>query len=94
MSIWQIGTRVIAPQAFGVALPVLTGIAIGLCKDTAILSVISVVELAFQTKQVVSRTYAPFETYIIVAAMYWCMLSLFEILMRSLEKRITAYRMA
>jgi His/Glu/Gln/Arg/opine family amino acid ABC transporter permease subunit len=94
MSRWQIGSRVIAPQAIGVALPVLTGIAIGLCKDTAILSVISVVELAFQTKQVVARTYAPFETYIVVAAMYWCMLSLFEFMMRMLERRMTAYRMA
>ena len=92
MTKWQIGSRVIAPQAIGVALPTLTGISIGLCKDTAILSVISVIELAFQTKQVVSRTYAPFETYIIVAFMYWSMLTLFEIAMRKLERRVTSYR--
>ena len=92
MTKWQIGSRVIAPQAIGVALPTLTGISIGLCKDTAILSVISVIELAFQTKQVVSRTYAPFETYIIVAFMYWSMLTLFEIAMRKLERQVTSYR--
>jgi polar amino acid transport system permease protein len=92
MSKWQISSRVIAPQAIGFALPTLTGITMGLCKDTAILSVISVVELAFQTKQVVSRTYAPFETYIIVAFMYWSMLSLFEIAMRKLERHVTSFR--
>ena len=69
-----------------------TGICIGLVKDTAILSVISVVELAFQTKQAVSRTYAPFETYFVVALIYWCMLSTFEVAMRWLERRITRYR--
>lgn len=92
MSELQIARRIIVPQALGVALPPLTGICIGLIKDTAILSVISVVELAFQTKQVVSRTYAPFETYFAVALIYWCMLATFEVVMRWLEQRITHYR--
>jgi His/Glu/Gln/Arg/opine family amino acid ABC transporter permease subunit len=94
MSGWQIAGRVILPQALGLALPPLTGICIGLVKDSAILSVISVVELAFQTKQVVSRTYAPFEIYLVVAAMYWVTLSLFENGMRGLERRVTRYRTA
>lgn len=92
LSRFQIAKRVVAPQAIGVALPVLTGISIGLCKDTAILSVISVMDLTFQTKQVVARTYAPFETYVVVAAMYWSALSLFEVIMRRVEKRVTRYR--
>ncbi|MGE4250937.1 MAG: amino acid ABC transporter permease [Parvibaculaceae bacterium] len=94
MSGWHIATRVIGPQAMGIALPALAGISIGLCKDTALLSVISVVELSFQTKQVVSRTYAPFETYVVVAAMYWVVLTLFEIAVRRLETRMTRYRAA
>lgn len=92
MSEFQIVRRIIVPQAIGVALPPLTGTCIGLIKDTAILSVISVVELAFQSKQVMSRTYAPFETYLVVALIYWSMLSLFEVLMRRLEQRLTHYR--
>jgi polar amino acid transport system permease protein len=94
MSSLRIAMRVVAPQAMGVALPALAGISIGLCKDTAMLSVISVVELAFQTKQVVARTYAPFETYIVVAAMYWGMLTLFEVGVRRLEAHVTRYRTA
>lgn len=94
MSRLQIAIRVTAPQAIGVALPALAGITIGLCKDTALLSVISVAELSFQTKQVVARTYAPFETYVVVAAMYWVVLTLFEIGVRRLETSVTRYRTA
>lgn len=84
--------RVILPQAAGVLLPPLTGILIGLAKDTAILSVISVQEFAYATKQVVSRTYAPFEVWALVAAAWWVTLTLFELAMRRLEARLTRYR--
>src|SRR5262245_20239113 len=65
-SAWHIARRITVPQALGLAIPPLTGICIGLAKDTAILSLVSVPEFAYQTKQVVSRTYAPFETWFIV----------------------------
>ena len=42
--------RIIAPQALGIVLPALAGLSIGLAKDTAILSVISVRELAYETQ--------------------------------------------
>ena len=92
MSNPQIVRRIIAPQAVGVALPPLTGLSISLIKDTAILSVISVMELAFQTKQVVAQTYAPFETYFAVAVIYWCVTTTFEVAMRWVEQRVTHYR--
>jgi len=84
--------RIVLPQAAGVALPALAGIAIGLTKDTAILSVISVQEFAYATKQVVSRTYAPFETWLAVAAAYWVLLSILDLGVRTLERRVNYYR--
>jgi polar amino acid transport system permease protein len=92
MSGLQIAYRVVVPQALGLMIPPLTGICIGLAKDTAILSVISVHELAYATKQVVSRTYAPFEVWTMVALLYWMLLTSFEIGMRSFERRATRYR--
>jgi polar amino acid transport system permease protein len=92
MSAWQIVRRITVPQALGLAIPPLTGICIGLAKDTAILSLVSVPEFAYQTKQVVSRTYAPFETWFIVVICYYLILSLFEQAMRSLEGWVTRYR--
>ena len=92
MSGLQIAYRVVVPQALGLMIPPLTGICIGLAKDTAILSVISVHELAYATKQVVSRTYAPFEVWTMVALLYWMLLASFEVGMRSFERHATRYR--
>jgi polar amino acid transport system permease protein len=91
MSGLQIAYRVVVPQALGLLIPPLTGICIGLAKDTAILSVISVHELAYATKQVVSRTYAPFEVWTMVALLYWIVLTSFEVGMRSFDTRREAH---
>jgi polar amino acid transport system permease protein len=88
----QVFVRILLPQTFGLLIPPLTGILIGLAKDTAILSVISVHELTYATKRVVSRTYAPFEVWALVAAIYWVALSALEVLMRRLEWRVTRFR--
>ncbi len=92
LSPFTILTRIIMPQTIGLVIPSLTGLLIGLAKDTAILSVISVQEFAYVTKQVVSRTYAPFETWALVAAVYWVALTGLEIGMRRLERRTTRFR--
>jgi polar amino acid transport system permease protein len=92
MSASQIARRITVPQALGLAIPPLTGVCIGLAKDTAILSLISVQEFAYQTKQVASRTYAPFETWFVVVICYYVVLWIFEQLMRLAERRATRYR--
>ncbi|MDX2213410.1 MAG: amino acid ABC transporter permease [Oculatellaceae cyanobacterium bins.114] len=88
----EIVQRIVLPQAIGVMLPPLTGQFIGLIKDSAILSVISVAELTFVAKQVISRTYAPFEIYILIAIGYWVLTFVLELALRKLETRFTAYR--
>ena len=80
LSPFRIFSRILLPQTLGLMIPPLTGIMIGLAKDTAILSVISVHELAYVTKRVVSRTYAPFEVWALVAAIYWISLTALELL--------------
>lgn len=94
MSRFRIAQRVVAPQAIGLMLPPMTGLFIGLTKDTAILSVISVAELTFQAKQVISRTYAPFEIYVLVAAGYWVLTFVLESVLRRAENSVTRYRRA
>mgnify|MGYP002632122228 CR=1 FL=1 len=84
--------RIIVPQALGIALPALAGLSIGLAKDTAILSVISVREFAYETRQVVARTYAPVEVWAVVALTYWVMLSTLDLGVRKLEVRVNHYR--
>ncbi|MCY4453226.1 MAG: amino acid ABC transporter permease [Immundisolibacterales bacterium] len=94
MSRFRIAQRIVAPQAVGLMLPPMTGLFIGLTKDTAILSVISVAELTFQAKQVISRTYAPFEVYVLVAAGYWVLTFVLETALRRAETSVTRYRRA
>ena len=94
MSRFRIAQRIVAPQAIGLMLPPMTGLFIGLTKDTAILSVISVAELTFQAKQVISRTYAPFEIYVLVAAGYWVLTFVLESVLRRAETSVTRYRRA
>ena len=94
MSRFRIAQRIVAPQAIGLMLPPMTGLFIGLTKDTAILSVISVAELTFQAKQVIARTYAPFEIYVLVAAGYWLLTFVLEASLRRAETSVTRYRRA
>jgi His/Glu/Gln/Arg/opine family amino acid ABC transporter permease subunit len=90
----QVVTRIVIPQALGAMVPPLTGLMIGIVKDTALLSVISVSEFTFMAKQAVARTYAPFEVYFLVACGYWALSSILDIAMRCLERRATRYRVA
>jgi polar amino acid transport system permease protein len=80
--------RIVMPQALPLLLPTLTGLAIGLLKDSALLSVISVHEFMFAAKQAVSQTYAPFEVYAVVALVYWAATSLINTLTRRWEFRL------
>ena len=63
--------HIILPQAFKNVLPPITGQFISTIKDSAIVSVISVPELSFQGMQVMASTYATFETWIVITALYF-----------------------
>lgn len=91
---FAVARRIVLPQAAAIALPALVGLLIGLAKDTAILSIISVKELSYITKQVVSRTFMPFEVWAGVALIYWVCLTALEVAMRQLERHLTRHRRA
>jgi len=78
---------VIMPQAVRKILPPLAGQFITLIKDSAIVSLISIQELTFLATEVASSTTKVFETWILVAAMYFTLCYGFATLFRYLEKR-------
>jgi polar amino acid transport system permease protein len=84
--------RVILPQALGPMLPAFTGLLIGLIKESALLSVISVHEFAFAAREVVSDSYAPFETYAVVGLCYWLINGALDLVSRAVERRVTRFR--
>lgn len=71
MGDWQSARHVVLPQALPVALPPMSGLLIGLLKDSALLAVVSVPEFMFAAKQAIADTYAPLQIYVTVALVYW-----------------------
>ncbi len=63
---------IILPQALGVTVPPLLGQAIVLVKDTALLSLISVVELTRSGQIMTSERFMPSEAFLTVAFFYMC----------------------
>lgn len=68
--------RIILPQVVRIILPPVTNEAITTLKNTSLLSVITVVELTLYTQMVISRTFRPFEFYIVAAIIYLLMTTL------------------
>ncbi len=63
--------RIVFPQTISYMTPVITNLAIGLIKESAALSVISVHELTMAGQIVVGETFRPVEAYLSIALLYW-----------------------
>jgi len=74
MSPWQSMTRVILPQALKRMLPSFINQSVIQFKNTSLVSVISVADLAYMAAVVNGQTYRPLESYTIMAALYIAML--------------------
>jgi His/Glu/Gln/Arg/opine family amino acid ABC transporter permease subunit len=61
---------VVLPQAFRVVVPPTANYAIGLLKDTAIVSTVAAPELLFAAKTLVSQTILPLQIYLLTALIY------------------------
>lgn len=70
MSRYETYRYVILPQAVKRVLPPLTGQAISLIKDSALVSTISIYDLTMRGQEIISETYLTFEIWFIVAGIY------------------------
>lgn len=84
--------HVILPQALRRVLPPLTGIAVNLVKDSALVSTISIAELTMQGQVIISETFMAFEIWFTVAAIYLCVTLLLSAASQLLERRLKAGR--
>lgn len=78
---------VILPQAFRRIIPPLGNEFIAMLKDSSLVAVIALEELLRRSQLVVTRTYKPFEIYILTALMYLVMTSCIAWLVSVVEKR-------
>ena len=73
MSRWQAMRKVVIPQAWRRVLPILASTWVSLFKDTSLVSVIAVGELAHTALQIRSQTFRVLEMLTAMAAIYWAL---------------------
>ncbi|MCP4752092.1 MAG: amino acid ABC transporter permease [Proteobacteria bacterium] len=79
---------IVLPQAFRVVAPPLSGQAISLIKDSALVSTIAIYDLTMQGQAIVSETFLTFEIWFTVAGIYLIFTVSLSAAVRLLEKRM------
>ncbi|MBL0714516.1 MAG: amino acid ABC transporter permease [Desulfosarcina sp.] len=88
LSYFQRMRFIVLPQALGVTVPPLLGQAIVLVKDTALLSLISVMELTRCGQVLTSERFMPSEAFFTVAFFYLCLYFCLKMLADWSQKRL------
>ncbi|MDD2172383.1 amino acid ABC transporter permease [Glaesserella parasuis] len=91
MTYMQTFRRIIAPQAFRVAVPPLSNTFIGLFKDTSLASVVTVTEMFRVAQQVANMSYDFLPVYIEAGLIYWCFCWVLFFIQARLEKHFDRY---
>lgn len=91
MTPYQTMKRIILPQAIRVAIPPAGNTAIGMLKETSLVSVITVTELLRSAQLLIAQYYVYMPFYLAIAIMYWIMSTGFSYLLERLEKRLSIY---
>lgn len=90
MDRWQTYRYVILPQALRQILPMLTGQAVTLLKDSALVSTVAIYDLTMRGMDVISETYLTFEVLFTVAGVYLIFTLGIARIGRMMEKRLRA----
>ena len=80
---------VILPQAVRRVLPPLTGQAISLVKDSALVSTIAIYDLTMQGQTIVAETFLAFEIWFTVAAIYLLITFSLSLAVRAMERKMS-----
>jgi len=80
--------HVVLPQAIRRILPPLTGQAISLIKDSALVSTIAVYDLTMQGQAVIAETFLVFELWFVVAAIYLVLTLSLSVMVNMMEHRL------
>jgi polar amino acid transport system permease protein len=88
MNYAQTMMNIVMPQAFKRALPTLIGEMIALVKDSSLVSVISITDLTKVGREIVANTFTPFETWLVIAAIYFSITFTMSIIGRKVENRM------
>jgi polar amino acid transport system permease protein len=88
LSTWDTYIRVVLPQAVRRIVPPLTGQAVSLVKDSALVSTIAIYDLTMQGQTLVAQTFLAFEIWFTVAGMYLLLTVSLSIVAWYLERKL------
>lgn len=83
--------RVVLPQAFRISVPSLGNIFIDNVKGSSLAFTLGVTEILARAQMSAAASYKFFESYVVVAIVYWILISIFNYLQNLLEKKISVY---
>lgn len=86
-------TRIILPQALLAAIPPGTNLLIELLKNTSLVSLITLSDLAFRARQLDQATFMTLEIFALALLLYFLMAQMINLGMRLLERRLARGRM-
>ena len=79
---------IVLPQAIRQILPPLTGQAISLVKDSALVSTIAIYDLTMRGQEIIAETFLTFEIWFTIAAIYLFITVVLSIIVNILENRL------
>lgn len=88
---WTILRRIILPQMLVLITAPLTNFIIILSKETAILSVVTVPELLYETQTMAAETFTFVEPFLVLSLCYWAMVIFTGWLGEKAERRVTRH---
>jgi polar amino acid transport system permease protein len=88
MNVLQSMLYIILPQALKRILPPLAGQFISLIKDSSLVSVIAITDLTKSGREIITSTFATFEVWLTVAAMYLVVTSLMSQVVFYMERKL------
>lgn len=91
MTPWETMRHIMLPQTWRITLPPLGNYAIALLKDTAVVSAIAAPEIMFYARNLVTSTFETTLTYILAAALYFCLSFPLARLVERFERRQRAW---
>ena len=83
---WTTMRKVVLPQAFRIMIPTFVNQVIITLKDTSLLSVIGLAELTYQSRQIIATTYQSSQVLIVVAVIYFVVITALTLLSQRLER--------
>lgn len=87
----QVFWKIIFPQAYPIAIPSLSNVAIDLVKGTAITAMITVPDLFQQAKIIGGRSFDYLSMFFLVGVLYWAIACALERIQYTLERKIKKY---